>query len=250
MSVPGPSKGLTVGELESSLKTRLTEDHDVGYVDVDLASDGTVEYFAVGRRVAGIAPTLPPKTAAVAVRADPPFSATPGDTVQLWRTTDGETRRIGTAELRAAVGSVVTLATGETVAERIDPSAEYRLMTLSADSHPDREFAGMLRRGEETMGVVEVATGSPLVGTPIGALDVTIIAVRTVEGDVETIPERERPIEAGAQLFAIGRPDVLRRLDDANGVRIVDGLTDELLGDEPPDFGPTMVADPDGVDRR
>ncbi|MFC7114098.1 potassium transporter TrkA [Natronoarchaeum sp. GCM10025703] len=140
-------RGLTVTELESGLTARLKEGHDIGYVDVDLALDGTVEYFAVGRRVAGIGPTLPPKTAAVAVRADPPFSATPGDTVQIWDVADGRDERIGTAELRASVDSVATLATDETVAARIDPTTEYRLMTLSADPHPDREFAAMLRRG-------------------------------------------------------------------------------------------------------
>ena len=219
------SRGLTLAELESGLITRLKEDHDIGYVDVDLAEDGTVEYFAVGRRVAGIGPTLPPKTAAVAVRADPPFSATPGDTVQVWQVLEGEETRIGTAELRASVGSVATLATDESVAERIDPTAEYRLMTLSADSHPDREFAGMLRRGEETMSVVEIGTGSPLVGSPISALDVTVIAVQTARGEVETIPAREWIIEAGERLFAIGRPDVLRKLEATNAVQpiTVDG---------------------------
>ncbi|MCL9812111.1 TrkA C-terminal domain-containing protein [Natranaeroarchaeum aerophilus] len=214
-------RGLTLAELETGLITRLKEEHDIGYVDVDLTADGTVEYFAVGRRVAGIGPTLAPKTAAVAIRADPPFSATPGDTVQVWQVLDGEETRIGTAELRASVGPVATLATEESVAERLDPTAEYRLMTVSADSHPDREFAGMLRRGEETMSVVEIGAGSPLVGTPISALDVTVIAVRTAGGEVETIPAREWTIKVGEQLFAIGRPDVLRKLDAANAVQSI-----------------------------
>jgi hypothetical protein len=224
-------RGLTVTELESGLTARLKEGHDIGYVDVDLALDGTVEYFAVGRRVAGIGPTLPPKTAAVAVRADPPFSATPGDTVQIWDVADGQDERIGTAELRASVDSVVTLATDERVAERIDPTAEYRLMTLSADSHPDREFAAMLRRGEETMSVVEIGADSPFVGKPIGGLDATIIAVRTHGGAVETIPGRERSIGAGDDLFAIGRPDALRKLEATTGVQVVDA-GDELGGDD------------------
>ncbi|MFC7212212.1 cation:proton antiporter regulatory subunit [Natronoarchaeum sp. GCM10025321] len=233
-------RGLTVTELESGLTARLKEGHDIGYVDVDLALDGTVEYFAVGRRVAGIGPTLPPKTAAVAVRADPPFSATPGDTVQIWDVADGRDERIGTAELRASVDSVATLATDETVAARIDPTTEYRLMTLSADPHPDREFAAMLRRGEETMGVVEIGADSPLVGKPIGALDATIIAVRSHGGAVETIPERERSIEIGDALFAIGRPDELRKLEAANGVQMVD--TDDELG------GADATTDPLGFD--
>jgi len=206
-------RGLTVVELRSQLTTRLREEHDVGYVDVELAEDGTVEYLAVGQRVAGLGPTLPPHSVAVAVRADPPFSATAGDTVQLWRVEDGTETRVGTAELRASVGGVITVVTGERIARAVDPTVEHRLMTLAADSHAEREFAGMLRREDETMGVVELPAGSPLVGSPVGALAVTVIAVRPAEGDIETIPERDRMLQAGDTLFAIGRPDALRRLE-------------------------------------
>ena len=206
-------RGLTVAELRNQLTTRLREEYDVGYVDIELAPDGTVEYLAVGQRAAGLGPTLPPHSAAVAVRADPPFGATAGDTVQLWRVDDGTETRVGTAEVRASVGSVVTVVTGESVARAVDPNVEYRLMTLAADSHPEREFAGMLRREDETMSVVELPAGSPLVGSPVGALAVTVIAVHPTEGDIETIPARGRILQAGDTLFAIGRPEVLRRLE-------------------------------------
>ncbi|MEF8813853.1 MAG: TrkA C-terminal domain-containing protein [Halovenus sp.] len=216
-------RGLTVTELQSQLAARLTQDHDVGYVDVDLTADGTVEYIAVGQRVAGIGPTLPPGAAAVAVRADPPFSATAGDTVQLWHSDEEGERPLGTAELRGSAGSVVTVATDEQVATSVDPTADYRLMTLPADSHPDREFAAMLRHGDETMSIVEVAAGSSLVGLSVGALDLTIIAVRTPEGEVETIPTRSRVIRSGDHLFAVGRPESLRKLDSMKGAQLVDG---------------------------
>lgn len=221
-------RGLTVTELQSELAARLREDHEVGYVDVDLAADGTVEFLAVGRRAAGIGPTLPPKSAAVAIRADPPFSATPGDTLQVWHGGETDAERLGAAELRASVGAVATVAMDEATAGRIDPSVDYRLMTLSADSHPDREFAAMLRRSDETMSIVEIDTASPLVGTAIGGLDVTIIAVRSPEGDVETIPKRDRAIREGDELFAVGRPDTLRKLESSNATRLV-ASGDELL---------------------
>ncbi|WP_226004164.1 TrkA C-terminal domain-containing protein [Natrinema salinisoli] len=215
-------RGLTVGDLQSQLTARLKEDHDVGYVDVDLAADGTVEFLAVGQRAAGIGPTLPPNSAAVAVRADPPFSATAGDTVQLWRTdSDGAQARLGTAELRASVDDVTTVATDEAVAKKVDPAVDYRLMTLAADSHADREFAAMLRRGDETMSVFDVSAESVLVGVSVAALDATIIAIRSSGGDVDTIPKRDRIIQAGEQLFAIGRPETLRKLDAASGVQSV-----------------------------
>lgn len=221
-------RGLTVEQLESQVLARLIEEHDVGYVDIELTADGTVDFLAVGKRAAGIGPTLPPKHAAVAIRSDPPFSATAGDTVQIWRTDeDGVEERVGTGELRASVESVATVTIDETVAHRIDPTVNYRLMTLAADAHPDRELAGMLRRSQETLSVLAVDAGSPLVGSPTGAIDVTIIAVRAPGGEVETIPKRTRLIAAGDTLFAIGRPDALRRLQETAGSQEpADSLTD------------------------
>lgn len=211
-------RGLTVTELQSQLVDRLKEDHHIGYVDVELASDGTVGFLAVGQRPAGVGSTLPPKSAAIAVRADPPFSATPGDTVQLWQTTDGSEERLGSGELRASVGSVVTVALDEEVAANVDPTFDHRLMTLSAESHPDREFAAMLRRGDETMDIVEIGSESPLVGNTLGTLDVTVIAVQSATGNVSTIPSRDYVVQAGDGLFAIGRPEDLRKLESTGGV--------------------------------
>jgi hypothetical protein len=205
-------RGLSVAELETQLELRLKGNHDVGYVDVEVDETGAVTYLAVGRGAAGIGPTLPPGGAAVAVRADPPFSATSGDTVQIWHDGD-EGGRVGTAELRASVGRVATVATERAVADRIDPTREYRLMTLSADSRPDREFAAMLRRGDETMGTVTVSETSALVGLSSRALDLAIIAVRSADGETETLPKRGRAVRAGDQLFALGRPDRLRKLE-------------------------------------
>lgn len=216
-------KGITLSELSAQAVARLKEDHDIGYVDVDIAVDGTVEYLAVGQRASGIGPTLPPDYAGVAVRADPPFSATSGDTVQVWRIDqDGTETRLGTAELRASVDNVVTLSMNETVAAKIDPTDTHRLMTLSAEAHPDREFAAMLRRGDETMSVFEFTADSPFLGSSVKALDVAVIAVRASDGTVETIPQRDRLIQAGDCLYAIGQPDALRKLESATGTELLE----------------------------
>jgi len=63
---------LTVEELRSRLVNRLKEDYSVGYVDVDLTADGTVDYLAVGSRAAGVGATIAPGTVAVAIRARHP----------------------------------------------------------------------------------------------------------------------------------------------------------------------------------
>lgn len=208
-------KRLTVGELESRLAARLRDDYGVGHVDVDLAPDGSVEYLAVATRAAGIGPTLPPETAAVAVRADPAFAASAGDVVQVWRGDPPE--RVTTAELRGVAGDTVTLAVDAADVDALDPERTYRLVTLPVESRPDREFASLLRAAEETMGVVDVAADSSLVGQPVGALDAAVVAVRGTDGDVETIPSRARTLAAGEAVYAIARPDTLRKLEAAGG---------------------------------
>ncbi len=211
-------RGLSLAEVTEQLVDRLKTKHHIGYVDVELDAEGGVKHLAVGQRAVGLGPTLPPGSVAVAVRSDPPFSASPGDTVQVWETGEG-VERVGTGELRATVdGNVATIAVDESIAHRIDPEVEHRLMTLSADAYPDREFAAILRRGVETMSIVELTAESSLLGVPVGALDVTVIAVQSSQGAVDTLPSRARPLREGDRVFAIGRPERLRKLATAPGV--------------------------------
>jgi len=205
---------LTVEELRSRFVERLRTDYGVGHVDVDFADDATIEYLAVGSRQAGIGATLPPGSAAVAVRADPPNNASPGDAVQVW-TTDGEPERVTNAELRGSAEDLVTLAVDEPDAKALDTDRRYRLVTLPVEPRADRQFAAQLRTAEETMGVVTVAGGSALAGGTVGAVDVAVVAIRAAAGEVTAIPTRDRRIEAGETLYAIGRPDRLRKLETA-----------------------------------
>lgn len=207
---------LTVADLESRLVTRLKTEYDVGHVDVDLASDGSVEYLALGARAAGIGPTLPPETSAVAITADPAFAAGAGDLVQVW---DPETNeRVTTAELRGVADDVVTLAVDTPDASLLDEGTPYRLVTLPVEPRADRAFASLLRAADETMSVVTVREGSLLAGQPVGSVAITIVAIRTSDGTVETLPKRYRLLDAGDALYAIGRPEALRKLDAAAGV--------------------------------
>ncbi|WP_135853801.1 cation:proton antiporter regulatory subunit [Halorussus salinus] len=237
-------RGLTVAELRERLVARLRDDYGVGHVDVELADDGTVEYLAAGGRAVGLGPTLAPGTVAVAVRADPAFSASAGDLVQVWRRgeqsatasaadspADGDEsdsaasdespddsgpRRVATAELRATVGDVATLALDADAAAALDPDAAYRLVTLPSEPSADREFSARLRAADETVGVVALAAESPLVGAPVGSLDATVVAVRTADG-IETIPADDRLLEPGDTLYLVARPDLLRKVEAAAG---------------------------------
>lgn len=205
---------LAVGDLRDRLVDRIKQDYGIGHVDVDLRDDGTIDHLGVGKRAAGLGPTLAPGTAATAVRADPANSASAGDVVQLWRS-GPDPERVVTAELRGAVDDVVTLALDEVDAMALDDGEPYRLVTLPAEARPEREFAALLRDADETMAVVEIEVGSPLDGTPIGALDLTTIAVRAADGSVSAIPSRSRVLAAGDTLYAMARPETLRRLESA-----------------------------------
>jgi hypothetical protein len=226
---------VTVAELRERLVARIKEDFGVNYVDVDVTQEGEIEYLAVGSRAAGIGPTLAPGTAAIAVHADPPYTATPGDVVQAWIGGD-DPRRVATAELRATAGDVATLALDETDAARLEESETYRLVTLPAEPQADREFASLLRAADETMTAVTIGPESPLVGTSVRDLEAVVAAVRPASASIEAIPERDRLFEPGDTVFLLGRPDALRRVEaEAAG----DAETDDVEsgGSEADDAG-------------
>lgn len=206
-------RNLTVDELHSRLVARLMTDYAVGHVDVELADDGTVEYLAVGSRAAGIGPTLPPATNAVAIRADPAFAASSGDLVQVWET--DPMRRVATAELRGVADDIVTIAIDSADTPRLDPTREYRLVTLSVDDRPAREFASLLRAADETFSSVTVAAGSPLHGLPIAALDVAVLAIKPEADEQVVRPDSKYVLAPGETVFVIARPERLRLLEAA-----------------------------------
>ncbi|GAA0526224.1 hypothetical protein SAMN04488066_102128 [Halorubrum aquaticum] len=235
-------RGLTVEALRERLIERVKTDYGVGYVDVDVAEDGTLEYFAVGSRVTGLGPTLAPGRVAVALSADPPNNATAGDMVQIWRA-EPEPDRVATGELRGVVGDVATVALDESDAEKLSLEGGYRLVTLPAEPQADREFASLLRNADETMATVTVEDGSELVGTTVGEVSAVVAAVRPGEGSVQPIPRRAYAFAAGDTAFLVGRPDAIRRFE-ADAKRVEDDGT----GDGGPASGPDSTADDDAVD--
>ncbi|MGQ3328359.1 cation:proton antiporter regulatory subunit [Halorubrum sp. FL23] len=205
---------LSTEELRDRLVARLKEEYGVGYVDVDLDADGTVEYFAVGSRAAGLGPTLAPGSVAIAVAADPPNTATVGDTVQLWRD-EPEPKRVATGELRGVADDAVTVALDESDAERLTDEEGYRLVTLPAEPHADREFASLLRNADETMASVTVEAGSDLEGSTVGEVGAVVAAIRPEGGSVQPIPRRAYALGAGDLVYLVGRPDAIRRIEAA-----------------------------------
>nr|WP_303651888.1 potassium transporter TrkA [Halovenus rubra] len=206
-------QNLTVSELDSRLRSRLKTDFGVGTVDLELGSDGSIEHLGVGSRAAGIGPTLPPATNAVAITADPAFAASTGDVVQVWEA-DAE-RRVLTGELRGIAGDVVTVAINSADTPKVDPTRTYRLVTLPVEDRPAREFASLLRTSDESYTSVSVKAGSPLHGMPVGALAVTVVGVTPEEADPVSLPSREYVLSPDDQVSVIGNPPSLRKLETA-----------------------------------
>lgn len=206
-------RGLSTEERRDRVTDRLRSDYGVGAIDIEFDGDGNVSYLGVGTRAAGIGATLPPATNAVAVRADPGFSASTGDIVQVWE--PEQLQRVLTGELRGVADDVATIAIDAADTPRVDPTRRYRLVTLPVNDRPDREFASLLRAAEETFSSVTVEAGSPLHGMPVGALDLTVTAIRPEAGDPVPFPESDYRLAPGDLLFVIARPAGVRQLQSA-----------------------------------
>ncbi len=228
------SRRMTTEALRERLVDRVKTDYGVGHVDLDLADDGTLEYFAVGSRATGIGPTLAPGRAAVAIAADPPNNATAGDMVQVWRT-DPDPVRVATGELRGVADDVATVVLDEADAAKLSVEGGYRLLTLPAEPQADRQFASLLRTADETMAAVSVARDSGLVGTAVGDVAAVVAAVRSIGGEVQAIPARAYTFAAGDTVYLVGRPDAIRRFEADAAARPAEsetGGSDGLPTDE------------------
>lgn len=204
---------LTVGQLEERLVTRLQRDYAVGRVDVDLREDATVEYLAVGSTQTGIGPSLAPRSVAVAIRADPPADASPGDAVRIWKPRDGTPRRVTTAELRAATGDVATVAVGANSGESLDAEGPYRLVTLPGGADAGREFVSLLRAAAETVTTTTVEPGDALDGEAAGGLAIAVLVVER-DGEILALPDGDTTLRAGDVAYLLGRPEAFRRLEE------------------------------------
>lgn len=203
---------LTADELHEAFVTRLQRETGIRKVDVEFDEAGAITYLAVGRGEAGIGHTLPPGEVAIAIRADPAFAAGAGDQVRVWRT-DPEPRRLLTAEIRGIVDDVVTVSVPEDDVSLLQPEGGYRLVTLPKAPRPDRDFASVLRRANESVTRVTVDTDSEFIGRSVAHLGVTALTIESADGSIEAPPTPSTRVQPNDSIIAMGRPDALRRFE-------------------------------------
>jgi hypothetical protein len=189
-------RGLTVAELRERLESRLADDYGIGHVDCEIDSNGAISHLSVGLRTAGLGVTLAPRTAAVAVRTDPPSGASPGDTVSLRR----EGKRAETGELRDATENVATVALEEGSAP-LAPG-EYRLVTLTAGNSAERSVRALFRSKLDERPVDE-----SLDGTLVSAYEGTVLAIESER--FEALPDPNRRLRSGDVIYALPHRDRL-----------------------------------------
>ncbi|SEN33263.1 hypothetical protein SAMN05216388_1002336 [Halorientalis persicus] len=202
---------LSVEELESRLVTRIERDFPVDHVSVSVTDEGEVTYLAVGTRPAGIGPSLPPETVAVAVRGDPPADASTGDPVEVWTDDDADAQLVATGTFRASVGDVTTLQVAADDADDLAAATRYRLVTQPADPDDVNELVSVVRVADETVTSVTVAQGGALDGEFAGWLPVDVLVVDR-GGETVPFPDDRDPLQAGDTVYVLGTPGQLRDL--------------------------------------
>ena len=135
-------------ELHERITTRLREDYGVGHVDIEINVEDEITYLSLGRRVAGIGPTLPQRRVALPVTANPAPKASPGDLVQLWELPATETeseREVPVSETAGNTdgnfGDTVLKTVGQSAAEdSTETTSQARPTDLppSLLDHPDQ----------------------------------------------------------------------------------------------------------------
>lgn len=207
---------LPVGQLRDRLTARLERDYGIGHVDVELGTDGEIEYLGLGSRPAGIGPTLAPGTVALSIPADPAADASPGDAVQIWTCDDDGTRCLAVGELRGTTADAATVAVDADDVRAFDADRAYRLVTLPGTPDAERELVSALRAADETVTALTVDAGGSLDGTTVDSLSALVLAVdrNGDDDDAVALPPGDLRLAAGDVAYVLGRPNALRRLPE------------------------------------
>lgn len=201
---------LTRVERRTRLRRRLETDFDVGYVAVDLAPDGTVVSLAVGRERSGLGPTLPPGTAAVAIRITRPVDAGAGDPVEVW-TDEADPRLVARGRFRSSSVPVATIVIDAADVDAFVSDRQYRL-TVGPDAPSGvGALVTAIADADETVIRRTVEVDGPLENEFAGWVPGRILAIDH-DGEPLAFPSGNEPLTAGDTLYVVGTPPELRDL--------------------------------------
>lgn len=218
--------GLSAPRRRERIERHIEREYDVGYADVTIADDGTVERVLVGRQSSGLGSMLPPKTVAMAIRADSAPDASLGDPVEI-RSTDGRRRLVATGTLRSTTGSIATVIVDVDRSGDLSPDERYRLVTHPDEPTDGHEFASALRTADETITTLTVESGGPLDGEFVGWLPGRVLVVDRVD-ELLPLPEDSETLRAGDELWVLAPPEDLTTV----GLQTT-GVADEALAGGP-----------------
>ena len=215
-------------ERRDRIERRLERDYDVGYADVTVADDGSVDRVLVGRRAGGLGSMLPPKTVAVAIRTESRPDASAGDPVEI-RSAGSDRDRpqecardrgrlVATGTVRATTGTVATVLVDAERAGELAPDERYRLVTRPDEPTDGYEFAATVRAADETVATLRVATDGPLAGEFVDWLPGRVLVIERDE-EVIALPEGSRTLRSGDELWVLARPTALTAFDAATADR-------------------------------
>lgn len=201
---------LSLEKLHERLTARLRQDFDIDHVHLEVADDGSVDSLAIGSRPDGIGPTLPPGTAAVAIRGDPSPAADSGDPVEIWTSGGDSSQLVAVGTLRATVGDVATVTVDANNAEEFELAETYRLVMQPDASNDSHELLSVLWMVSETVVAAGVDSSSPLRGEFVGWLPGRVLVVER-EDESLTFPTDNETLEAGDTVYVLANPAQLRR---------------------------------------
>ncbi|MBZ6493612.1 hypothetical protein [Natrinema longum] len=217
--------GLSTPERRDRIERRVERDYDVGFVDVTMADDGTIDRVLVGRRSAGLGSMLPPKTAGIAIRAECSPAASLGDPVEI-RSTGDRDRLIATGTLRTATGSVATVLVD---VDRVDDFAvdeRYRLVTRPDEPTDGYEFASTLRTVDETVTTLSIDSDGRFAGEFVGWLPGRVLVLDRAD-ELRPFPEDSETLRAGDDLWILAPPEDLTMVDPADSTNSHSDLDDQ-----------------------
>jgi len=236
---------LSIGELETRLATKLSEEHDLAEVSVSITADGLAEIAAApatgglsrrvpsGKRAVSIQTLLPTGLAVgdevtldlpggavtgevVSARSDGASAeSTPATAASTAETDGGEPEKPPSAPTTDGGPGSVTVALPTEEARRVVTADRAKLTVQSRGKSREYEAIDVLQRDGNQFRIITVAEGGPLDGTTIGEVGVRSeygVAILGIRRATERIvaPRGGARLAAGDELIVTGRPDAIK----------------------------------------